>query len=172
MEPLICLSGVGYDVHPFAEGRPLVLGGVTIPHDRGLAGHSDADVLVHAIADAILGAIGESDIGYHFPPGLEETRDIDSLLILAKAVDLMAAQGGRLVNIDAMLIAEEPKVGPHAAQMRERLAEATGLPPRRVGIKATTNEKMGFVGRSEGIAALATCSVAMPASILESENGT
>lgn len=155
-------SGIGYDVHQFAEGRELVLGGVTIPHDRGLLGHSDADVLSHAIADAILGAIGEPDIGYWFPPTDESIEGISSLKILEKAAELVLEKGGRIENIDASLVAEEPKVMPHAAAMKEALAGALGIEIADVGIKATTNETMGFVGRREGIAAFAVASIALP----------
>lgn len=155
-------SGIGYDVHAFAEGRPLVLGGVTIPHDRGLAGHSDADVLSHAIADAVLGAVGEPDIGYWFPPSDASIEGIDSLAILEKAAERVAAAGGRIENIDSTLVAEEPRLMAHVPAMKEKIAAALGIAPSDVGIKATTNEAMGFVGRREGIAALATASVALP----------
>ncbi len=154
-------SGIGYDVHAFAEGRPLVLGGVTIPHDRGLSGHSDADVLSHAIADAILGAIGEPDIGYWFPPSDDSIEGICSLKILEKAAELVAAKGGRIENIDSTLIAEEPRVMKHAPAMKEKIAAALGITPGDIGIKATTNEAMGFIGRREGIAAMAVASVAL-----------
>ena len=156
------LSGIGYDVHRFAEGRPLVLGGVTIPHSHGLDGHSDADVLCHAIADAILGAIGERDIGHHFPNNDESIRGISSLEIVRKAAELVAAQGGRVLNIDASLIAEAPKISPYLDAMKTNLAAAVGIPVRRVGVKATTNERLGFVGRQEGIAAMAVASVELP----------
>lgn len=153
-------SGIGYDVHQFAEGRKLILGGVEIAHDKGLDGHSDADVLCHAIADAILGAIGEPDIGYYFPPGEDHTAGMCSLDILKKAAELVREKpGGRLVNIDSTLVSEAPKVLPHAPAMKIKIAEALGIDPSRVGIKATTNETMGFVGREEGIAALASASV-------------
>ncbi len=155
-------SGIGYDVHQFAEGRKLVLGGVTIPHDRGLLGHSDADVLSHAIADAILGAIGEPDIGYWFPPDDDSIEGISSLKILEKAAELVREKGGQIENIDASLVAEEPKVMPHAAAMKEEIANALGLEVGDIGIKATTNETMGFVGRREGIAAFAVASIALP----------
>ena len=153
------LVGIGYDVHRFAAGRPLILGGVEIPHPHGLDGHSDADVLAHAIADAVLGAIGERDIGFHFPNSDESIRGISSLEILRKAAALVTASGGRLVNVDATLIAEAPKIGPHVEAMRANLAAALGLDLRRVGVKATTNERMGFLGRGEGIAAMAVASV-------------
>lgn len=156
------LCGIGYDVHAFAEGRPLFLGGVQIPFHFGLDGHSDADVLIHAIADAILGAIGESDIGQHFPNTDPAYKGISSLELLRRVLKLVHAAGGRILNIDSSLLAEAPKIGPHVPQMREALAAALGLPVTRVGIKATTNEKMGFVGRKEGIAAFAVASVLMP----------
>lgn len=154
-------SGIGYDVHAFAEGRPLVLGGVVIPHDRGLAGHSDADVLSHAIADAVLGAIGEPDIGHWFPPSDASIEGISSLRILAKAAELVAAKGGRVENIDSTLVAEEPRVMRHAPAMKAKIAAALGIEPGAVGIKATTNEAMGFIGRREGIAALAVATVSL-----------
>ncbi len=156
------LSGIGYDVHAFIEGRPLILGGVEIPHTHGLDGHSDADVLTHAIADAVLGAIGERDIGFHFPNSDQSIRGISSLEILRKSAALVAERGGRVVNIDATLIAEAPKISPYVAEMRANLASALGLDPRRVGVKATTNERMGFLGRGEGIAAMAVASVEDP----------
>ena len=156
------LSGIGYDVHRFAEGRPLILGGVEIPHSHGLDGHSDADVLCHAIADAILGAIGERDIGHHFPNTDESIRGISSLEIVRRAAQLVAAQGGRVLNIDGTILAEVPKISPHLAAMKANLAQAAGLAEKRVGVKATTNERMGFVGRREGIAALAVASVELP----------
>jgi len=154
--------GIGYDVHRFVEDRPLVLGGVEIPHDRGLDGHSDADVLSHAIADAILGAAGERDIGHHFPNTDMSIRGISSLEILRRVRDVLAAKGASIVNIDATLIAEEPKISPHLAAMKTALSEALSLPPERIGIKATTNEGMGFLGRGEGIAAMAVASVERP----------
>jgi 2-C-methyl-D-erythritol 2,4-cyclodiphosphate synthase len=154
--------GIGYDVHCFAEGRPLVLGGVEIPHDRGLDGHSDADVLSHAIADAILGAAGERDIGHHFPNTDMSIRGISSLEILRRVRDVLVEKGATIVNIDATLVAEEPKISPHLAGMKAALSEALSLPPERIGIKATTNEGMGFLGRGEGIAAMAVASVDRP----------
>ncbi|MDQ3621445.1 MAG: 2-C-methyl-D-erythritol 2,4-cyclodiphosphate synthase [Verrucomicrobiota bacterium] len=153
------LTGIGYDVHRFAEGRALILGGVEIPHTQGLDGHSDADVLAHAIADAVLGALGERDIGFHFPNSDESIRGISSLEILRKVAELVAGKGARLINIDASLIAEAPKIEPHVVSMRANLAEALNIPFARVGVKATTNERMGFLGRGEGIAALAVASV-------------
>lgn len=156
------LSGIGYDVHRFAENRPLILGGVEIPHSHGLDGHSDADVLCHAIADAILGAIGERDIGHHFPNNDESIRGISSLEIVRKAAQLVTAQNGRLLNIDASVIAEAPKISPHLDAMKANLATALGIPVQRVGVKATTNERLGFVGRMEGIAAMAVAAVEIP----------
>jgi 2-C-methyl-D-erythritol 2,4-cyclodiphosphate synthase len=156
-------TGLGYDIHRFAEGRALVLGGVEIPHDRGLEGHSDADVLSHAIADAVLGAIGEQDIGHHFPNTDPSIRGISSLEILEKAANLARARGARINSIDATVIAEAPKIAPHVFAMRERIAAALGLPAARVAVKATTNEGLGSIGRGEGIAAMAVASVELPA---------
>lgn len=147
--------GIGYDVHRFAEGRRLVLGGIVIPHALGLLGHSDADVLLHAIADAILGAAALGDIGLHFPPSDPAFRDADSLTLLAETLRLVHGAGYRIGNIDATVIAEAPRVLPHARAMRERIAETLELAIGDISIKATTNEGMGFVGREEGIAALA-----------------
>ncbi len=155
-------TGLGYDIHRFAPGRPLVLGGVHIPHERGLEGHSDADVLSHAVADAVLGAIGERDIGHHFPNTDQSIRGISSLEILRKARDLVAARGGRLNNIDSTLIAEAPKISPHLDGMRAKLAEALGLEASRIGIKATSNEGLGAIGRGEGIAAMAVATIDIP----------
>lgn len=151
--------GIGYDVHPFAEGRRLVLGGVEIPHAKGLQGHSDADVLSHAIADAVLGALGLSDIGHYFPPSDATIEGISSLRILERCAELAAEKGMRIVNVDASLIAEAPKVKPHAEAMKANIGAALGVPPDAVGVKATTNERLGFVGREEGIAAMAVASV-------------
>jgi len=155
-------TGLGYDIHRFAEGRALVLGGVEIPHDRGLEGHSDADVLSHAIADAVLGAIGEQDIGHHFPNTDPGIRGISSLEILEKAAQLARSRGARLNSIDATIIAEAPKIAPHVFPMRERIAAALGMPSARVAVKATTNEGLGSIGRGEGIAAMAVASVELP----------
>lgn len=153
------MVGIGYDVHQFVVGRPLVLGGVEIAHEMGLDGHSDADVLCHAIADAVLGALGEPDIGFFFPPGDPACKGISSLKILEKCAERCEALGYRLVNIDSTIIAEAPKVLPHRDAMRKNIGAALGLDERRVGIKATTNERMGFVGRKEGIAAMAVAMV-------------
>jgi len=153
------MTGIGYDVHRFAENRPLILGGVSIPHSHGLDGHSDADVLCHAIADALLGAMGLPDIGHFFPPGDPDCKGISSLKILEKCRDLAAENQLRIVNVDSTLIAEAPKVLPHREAMRQNIGKALGLPPERVGIKATTNELLGFIGRKEGIAAMAVAQV-------------
>ncbi|HXA08504.1 MAG TPA: 2-C-methyl-D-erythritol 2,4-cyclodiphosphate synthase [Chthoniobacterales bacterium] len=152
-------SGIGYDAHRFGDGRTLVLGGVEIPYARGLAGHSDADVLTHAIADALLGAVGERDIGHHFPNTDESIRGISSLEILRRVGQILAEKECRVANVDATLIAEAPKIGPHLEAMRSRISAALGIDPARVGIKATTNEGMGALGRGEGMAALAVASV-------------
>jgi len=152
-------SGIGYDAHRFAEGRKLVLGGVEIPNARGLEGHSDADVLTHAIADALLGAIGERDIGHHFPNTEEAIRGISSLQILQRVGEILAEKQCRIANVDATLIAEAPKIGPHLEAMREKISAVLGIDIFRVGIKATTNEGMGALGRGEGMAALAVASV-------------
>lgn len=160
---MITLVGLGYDIHRFAEEeRPLWLGGVQVHPTKGLAGHSDADVLCHALADAILGAIGEPDIGYWFPPGDPACANICSLRIVEKAVERLRIQGGRVVNADCALIAEAPKIMPFVAQMKETLATVLGVPAKRVGIKATTNEKLGAIGRREGMAAFATVSLLVP----------
>jgi 2-C-methyl-D-erythritol 2,4-cyclodiphosphate synthase len=150
---------MGYDVHRFAENRKLYLGGVEIDHDRGLDGHSDADVLIHAIADAILGAIGEADIGFHFPNDDPQWKDIRSTVFLEKIREMLDHRGAMLSNIDASLVAEEPKILPHLDAMKSALASALGIETGQVGIKATTNETMGFVGRGEGIAAMAVACV-------------
>jgi 2-C-methyl-D-erythritol 2,4-cyclodiphosphate synthase len=156
------MTGIGYDVHRFAPNRPLVLGGVTIPHGRGLEGHSDADVLCHAIADALLGAMGLPDIGHYFPPGDPACKDISSLKILEKCRGLAAERKFVIINVDSTLIAEAPRVLPHREAMRANIGTALGIPPERVGVKATTNEAMGFIGRGEGIAALAVAQVEPP----------
>jgi len=162
MSPLSCILnlvdwriGQGYDVHPLTEGRRLVLGGVEIAHERGLAGHSDADALLHAIADAVLGAAGLGDIGAHFPPSDERWRDASSLDLLERVAALAGEAGWRVVNVDATVIAEQPRIAPHAPLMRERIAARLGVTEGDVGVKATTNERLGFLGREEGIAAMA-----------------
>ncbi len=167
---MITLVGLGYDIHRFsASPRPLVLGGVQVHPSRGLDGHSDADVLCHALADAILGAIGEPDIGHWFPPSDPACAGICSLRIVEKAVKLLQAQGGRLVNADCVLIAEAPRILPYVPQMKETLASILCISLRRVGIKATTNEQLGALGRSEGMAAFATVSLLLPDSSSPSE---
>jgi 2-C-methyl-D-erythritol 2,4-cyclodiphosphate synthase len=152
-------SGIGYDVHRLVEGRKLVLGGVEIPHDRGLDGHSDADVLSHAIADALLGAMGEGDIGHHFPNADEAFRGISSLEILRHVRSLLAEKNARATNIDVTVIAEAPKLQPHIEQMRAKIGSALGCDASRINIKATTNEGLGTLGRGEGMACLATAIV-------------
>jgi len=154
--------GIGYDVHPLVEGRKLHLGGVEIPHPRGLDGHSDADVLMHAICDAVLGAIGEGDIGHFFPNTDDRWKDAASKVFLQEAARQVNFRRGSIVNVDSTIIAQEPKISPHIPAMKSNIALALGVNVRRIGIKATTNEQMGFVGRGEGIAAMAVVSVDMP----------
>ncbi len=160
--------GTGYDVHPFTDGDAVWLGGIRIPYGKRLAGHSDADVALHALTDAVLGAIAEGDIGTHFPPSDPQWRGASSDRFLAHAVALLRARGGRILNLDLAIVAEGPKVGPHRDAMRARIAEIAGIGIGRVAVKATTNEKLGFVGRGEGIAAIGTASVSLPASEDES----
>ena len=152
-------SGIGYDIHRLAEDRQLVLGGVEIPHPRGLEGHSDGDVLLHAIADALLGAIGAGDIGHHFPNTDESIRGISSLEILQRVTALLTERRARVVNVDATVIAETPKIAPHIADMRKKIADAIGISEFGVSVKATTNERLGTLGRGEGIAAMAIATV-------------
>src|SRR3977135_1786760 len=151
--------GIGYDTHRLVEGRKLILGGVEIPHDRGLDGHSDADVLSHSIADALLGAMGEGDIGHHFPNADEMIGVISSLEILRHVRSLLAEKNARATNIDATLIAEAPKLQPHIPQMKVKIANALACDVSRVNIKATTNEGLGTIGRGEGMASIATAVV-------------
>jgi 2-C-methyl-D-erythritol 2,4-cyclodiphosphate synthase len=153
------LIGHGYDLHRFARGRKLILGGVEIPSEMGLLGHSDADCLIHALSDAILGALGLPDIGHYFPDSSPEHKDLDSLIILKKAVTETSNQGFKLGNIDLTLVLEEPKIGPYSKQIKEKLSECCGLKVERIGIKATTNEGLGAIGRKEGIAAFAVCTL-------------
>ena len=155
--------GVGYDVHQLVDGRKLILGGVEISHSKGLDGHSDADVLMHAICDAILGALGEPDIGHFFPNTDVRWRNVPSKVFLEEAARQTRFREGHIINVDATLIAQQPKVAPHVKAMKENIAAALGLSINRVGIKATTNEHMGFVGRGEGIAAMAVASIELPA---------
>ncbi|EMT45620.1 MULTISPECIES: 2-C-methyl-D-erythritol 2,4-cyclodiphosphate synthase [Anoxybacillus] len=147
--------GQGFDVHQFAEGRPLIIGGVTIPYEKGLLGHSDADVLLHAIADACLGAIGQGDIGKHFPDTDEAYKDADSALLLQHVWSIVRQHGYKLVNVDCTIIAQKPKMAPYIANMQERIAELLEGDVSQVNVKATTTEKLGFTGREEGIAAQA-----------------
>ncbi|WP_077196164.1 2-C-methyl-D-erythritol 2,4-cyclodiphosphate synthase [Prevotella ihumii] len=149
--------GMGYDVHKLVEGRALWLGGIKIDHPHGLLGHSDADVLIHAICDAILGAANMRDIGYHFPDTSDDTLDMDSKIILRKTIELIASRGYHLVNIDATICAERPKINPHIPAMAECMSKVIGCDPDAISIKATTSERMGFVGRQEGMAAYAVC---------------
>ena len=151
--------GIGYDAHRLVAGRTLILGGVEIPHSLGLDGHSDADVLCHAIADALLGAIGENDIGHHFPNDDESIRGISSIAILGRVNLLLRDKRARAVNVDATLLAEAPKIAPHIAAMRQKIASALELEVSQISIKATTNEGLGAIGRGEGMAAMAVASV-------------
>lgn len=154
-------TGIGWDVHRLVPGRPLVLGGVRIEHDRGPEGHSDADVLTHAVIDALLGAAGLGDIGEHFPDTDESFRDADSLALLRDVVALLA--GREVLHVDVSVLLEKPKLAPHKRAIREALADALGVAPDRVNVKATTGERLGFVGREEGVAALAVATLAAPA---------
>lgn len=147
--------GQGYDVHRLVEGRALFLGGIEIPHEKGLLGHSDADVLIHAICDALLGAAALRDIGYHFPDTSAQFKGIDSKILLKKTIDLLAEKGWHLVNVDATICAERPKINPHIPAMKACLAPLMQVNEEAVSIKATTTEKLSFVGREEGMAALA-----------------
>lgn len=149
-------TGTGFDAHAFCEKRVLVLGGVEIPGCRGLVGHSDADVLSHAVADAILGAIGEGDLGKHFPPGDPQCKDISSLVILSEVARMMRNRGFTAENIDCTVICEEPKISPHAHAMEKKIAEGLGISAESVNVKGTSTDGLGFAGRKEGIAALAS----------------
>ena len=155
-------TGIGYDVHPLVEGRKLILGGVEIPHSKGLDGHSDADVLMHAVCDAVLGALGAGDIGSFFSNTDPRWKSSPSKVFLEEASRQVAFHSGRLINVDATVIAEAPKILPHVPKMKIHIAEALGINPKRVGIKATTNEQLGFIGRGEGIAAMAVAAVDLP----------
>jgi 2-C-methyl-D-erythritol 2,4-cyclodiphosphate synthase len=154
--------GIGYDVHAMVEGRKLILGGVEIAHTKGLDGHSDADVLMHAICDAVLGALGKPDIGHFFPNTDPRWRGAPSRLFLEEAARAARAVGARIINVDATLIAQQPKVYPFVGRMKHNISVALGLASEKVGIKATTNEHLGFIGREEGIAAMAVASVDIP----------
>jgi 2-C-methyl-D-erythritol 2,4-cyclodiphosphate synthase len=151
--------GIGYDAHRLVTGRKLILGGVAIPHNRGLEGHSDADVLSHAVADAILGALGAGDIGKHFPNTDEAIRGISSIEILRHVATIAAKKNARVTNVDATLLAEAPKILPHISAMQEKIADALGVKIDAISIKATTNEGLGAIGRGEGMAAMAVASV-------------
>ncbi len=151
--------GMGYDVHPFTKNRPLILGGLTIPHHQGLAGHSDADCLVHAICDALLGAISAGDLGRHFPDSDPQYKDVLSLLLLKKVVEMVEQKGFQIVNIDATIVAQTPQLAPYRPQMEEKIAQTVGIDHERVNVKATTTEGLGFTGRGEGIAAYAVALV-------------
>ena len=151
--------GIGYDVHRLAKGRKLILGGVEITHSHGLEGHSDADVLSHAIADALLGAIGAGDIGQHFPNTDESIRGMSSIDILKRVAALLAENKARVVNVDSTVVTEEPKIAVHIPAMRKIIAQAIAVGGSRVGVKATTNERLGAIGRNEGIAAMAIATV-------------
>jgi 2-C-methyl-D-erythritol 2,4-cyclodiphosphate synthase len=154
--------GIGYDVHQLVAGRKLVLGGVEIPHSKGLDGHSDADALMHAICDAILGALGEADIGHFFPNTDPRWKGVPSSIFLEEAARQVARRSGRIVNVDATVIAQAPKIYPHIAEMKKHIAGALGMAEEKIGVKATTNELMGFIGREEGIAAMAVASINLP----------
>jgi len=154
--------GEGWDVHALVAGRKLIIGGVEIPHTKGLDGHSDADALMHAICDAVLGALGEEDIGHFFPNTDPRWKGVPSKIFLEEAAKQVAKRKGKIVNVDATVIAQAPKIYPHIAEMKKRIAAALGVGEKQIGVKATTNEKMGFVGREEGIAAMAVASINLP----------
>jgi 2-C-methyl-D-erythritol 2,4-cyclodiphosphate synthase len=154
--------GIGYDVHQLVAGRKLVLGGVEIPHPKGLDGHSDADALLHAICDALLGALGEPDIGHFFPNIDPRWKGVPSRIFLEEAARIIALRQGKIVNVDATVIAQAPKIYPYIKEMKIRIADALKINFEHIGIKATTNEHMGFIGREEGIAAMAVASVNLP----------
>ena len=151
--------GIGYDVHALVAGRKLVLGGVDIPHTKGLDGHSDADALMHAVCDAVLGAIGEMDIGHFFPNTDARWKNAPSKIFLQEAAAQVAKRGGTIVNVDATVIAQAPQLFPHIETMKKNIAAALGISDSKVGVKATTNEHLGFAGREEGIAAMAVASI-------------
>lgn len=151
--------GFGYDSHRFDPERPLILGGVAIPGEPGLAGHSDGDAVAHALVDALLGAVAEGDVGRHFPPGDPEWKDADSLMLLARAVDLLANKGYRPVNVDVVVVCERPRIAPHAPAMSLRVAQVLGVSPGAVSIKGKTNEGMGWIGAGEGLAVFAVALV-------------
>ena len=154
--------GIGYDVHALVAGRKLILGGVEIPHSKGLDGHSDADALIHAICDALLGALGEPDIGHFFPNTDPRWKNAPSKVFLAEAARMIALRDGKIINVDSTVLAQEPKIYPHIKDMKRRIADALGIAEKKIGVKATTNEKLGFIGREEGIAAMAVACVDLP----------
>ncbi|HET6370522.1 MAG TPA: 2-C-methyl-D-erythritol 2,4-cyclodiphosphate synthase [Nitrospiria bacterium] len=151
--------GIGYDVHRLVKGRPCIIGGVPIPFDLGLDGHSDADVLLHAISDALLGAAGLGDLGRYFPESDPKISGISSLRILERVVELLMEKEYRAVNVDSVVIAEKPRISQHVEEMRRNISKSVGIPEEAVNVKATTNERIGFIGRGEGIAAQAVCSI-------------
>jgi 2-C-methyl-D-erythritol 4-phosphate cytidylyltransferase/2-C-methyl-D-erythritol 2,4-cyclodiphosphate synthase len=161
-KPMSPRIGTGFDVHAMEMGRPMILCGVTVPFEKGLAGHSDADVGIHALCDAIYGALAEGDIGRHFPPSEDTWKDADSARFLVHAAGRIAARGGQLANADITLICERPKITPHAPAMRARLAELLGVSIEKISVKATTTEQLGFTGRGEGIAAQASVLILVP----------
>jgi 2-C-methyl-D-erythritol 4-phosphate cytidylyltransferase/2-C-methyl-D-erythritol 2,4-cyclodiphosphate synthase len=154
--------GNGFDVHAFGDGDHVTLGGIRIPHGRGLIGHSDADVALHALTDALLGALADGDIGVHFPPSDPQWRNASSDRFLAFAADRVRRRGGRINHLDVTIVCEAPRIGPHRDAMRSRIAEIAGIAIDRVGLKATTSEKLGFTGRGEGIVAFATATIGLP----------
>jgi 2-C-methyl-D-erythritol 2,4-cyclodiphosphate synthase len=151
--------GFGFDLHPLVDGRPLVLGGVTVPSELGLGGHSDADVLAHAVAEALLGALALGDLGRHFPDTDPRWRGVSSLTLLARVLEMVTARGGRIVNVDATVLAQAPRLAPHLPEMAKRLSDTLGIPVDRVSVKAKSPEGLGLLGRREGIAAMAVASV-------------
>jgi 2-C-methyl-D-erythritol 2,4-cyclodiphosphate synthase len=151
--------GFGFDLHPLVDGRPLVLGGVTVPSELGLGGHSEADVLAHAVAEALLGALALGDLGRHFPDTDPRWRGVSSLTLLARVLEMVTARGGRIVNVDATVLAQAPRLAPHLPEMAKRLSDTLGIPVDRVSVKAKSPEGLGLLGRREGIAAMAVASV-------------
>ena len=158
-QPIDFRVGIGFDSHGLAAGRKLVLGGVTIPHELGLVGHSDGDVVIHAIMDALLGAANLGDKGEHFPSSDPQYKDISSLILLQKVADLLLGNGWRISNVDATMLAQKPRLGPYISEMKERVSGALSVTPERVSIKVTTTDYLGFIGREEGIAACAVASI-------------
>ena len=152
-------TGLGYDTHIFGDGDQIMLGGIAIPHSRGVIAHSDGDVVLHALTDALLGAVGKGDIGDHFPPSDHQWKNAESYIFLSAARDIVNNLGYTIANVDMTVIAELPKVGPHRSEITQRIAQILQIEVDRVSIKATTNEKMGFLGRGEGIAAMAICTL-------------